>query len=255
MSPGEQASAPEPAWRRPARKAARRQPLSREAIVQATLRVLDAEGFERLSMRRVAAELGTGAGALYWHVAGKEELLTLVIDQVASELELPEPEPERWQEQLKELARELRSLMKRHRDVARISLGRIPLGPNTVRVIEWQLGLMRAAGIPDRTAALTGDLAALYVGAFAYEESLGLQSPDGRDRPPHEILAMIGDYFASLPADRFPNIVSLLPLLVAGDPDERFEFGLDVIVRGLAAQTEKAPPPSEGQAKPATSEA
>jgi AcrR family transcriptional regulator len=227
---------PEPPWRKPARRSPPRQPLSREAIVEAALRVLDAEGVDALTMRRVASELGTGAGALYWHVASKEELLVLLIDQVAGELELPEPDPARWQEQLKEAGRGMRALMKRHRDVARISLGRIPLGPNTIRVAEWQLGLMRAAGVPDRTAALTGDLFALYVGAFAYEESLGLQSPDGKQRSPHEIVAMIGEYFASLPADRFPNIAALSDELVAGDPDERFEFGMDVLIRGLAAE-------------------
>jgi AcrR family transcriptional regulator len=227
---------PEPPWRRPRRQTSRRQPLSREAIVEAALRVLDAEGLDGLTMRRVARELGTGAGALYWHVASKEELLVLVVDQVARELELPEPDHSRWQEQLKELGRAMRALMRKHRGVARISLGRIPLGPNTLRVAEWQLGLLRAAGVPDRTAALAGDLFALYVGAFVYEESLGVQSPDGRERPPREVVAMIADYFASLPADRFPNIAATLPLLTAGDPDERFEFGLDVLVRGVAAQ-------------------
>jgi AcrR family transcriptional regulator len=236
MAEPEAGPVPEPPWRKSARRSAPRQPLSREAIVEAALRVLDAEGVDGLTMRRVASELGTGAGALYWHVASKEELLVLVIDEVVSEFELPEPEPDRWQEQLKEMGREMRALMKRHRDVARISLGRIPLGPNILRVIEWQLGLMRAAGVSDRTAALAGDLFALYVGAFAYEESLGLQSPDGKQRPPHEIVAMIGEYFASLPADRFPNIAATLAVLVAGDPDERFEFGMDVLIRGLAAQ-------------------
>ena len=47
---------------------------------------------------------------------------------------------------------------------------------------------------------------------------------------------MIRDYFASLPADRFPHTVALADELVSGGPDERFEFGLDVIVRGLAAR-------------------
>jgi AcrR family transcriptional regulator len=236
MTQEDAALVPEPPWRKSTRRAARRQPLSREAIVEAALRVLDAEGVDALTMRRVATELGTGAGALYWHVASKEELLILLIDQVAGELELPEPDPGRWQEQLKQVGREMLRIFRSHRDVARISLGRIPIGPNTVRAAEWQLGLMRAAGVPDRAAALTLDLFALYVGAFAYEESLGLQSPDGRDRPPHEILAMIGGYFASLPADRFPNIAALTEEMMSGGPDERFEFGMDVLVRGLAAQ-------------------
>ncbi len=232
--PGDEHSIPIPPWWRIAKPSARRAPLTREAIIEAALHVLDEEGLDRVSMRRVAEELGTGAGSLYWHVGNKEELLELVLDRVSSELELPEPEPARWQEQLKDVAREMRTLMKRHRGVARISLGRIPIGPNLVRVVEWLLMLLREAGVPDRTASLTGDLLALYVGAFAYEESLPFNSPG--NAPPDQIATMIRDYFASLPPDRFPNIVARADELIAGGPDDRFEFGLEVIVQGLAAQ-------------------
>ena len=64
---------------------------------------------------------------------------------------------------------------------------------------------------------------------------LGFISPDGRDRPPHEILAMIQEYFASLPPERFPHTTAMAGHLTAGSPDERFAFGLEVIARGLAS--------------------
>jgi AcrR family transcriptional regulator len=229
-------SVPPPPWaREKKRRSARRAPLTRDAIVDAALALLDREGLDAVSMRRVAEELGTGAGSLYWHVANKEELLQLLIDRVADELRLPEPDPKRWQEQLKDVGRQFRALMKSHRDIARISLGRIPIGPNTVRVSEWMLSLLRGAGVPDRTAALALDLMALYVGAYAYEESLPFPSPAGDDASPEETIAMIRDYFASLPADRFPHTVALADQLMAGGPDERFEFGLNVLISGLAA--------------------
>ena len=69
---------------------------------------------------------------------------------------------------------------------AALTLGRIPTGPNVVRWAEWTLALMRGAGIP------------------------------------------------SLPADQFPNVLATLDELFSGGPDERFELGLDVILRGLA---------------------
>ena len=72
-------------------------------------------------------------------------------------------------------------------------------------------------------------------GAFAFEESLGLASPTGEDLPPERVVEMIGEYFRSLPPDRFPNTFAVLPYLTAGDVDERW-FGLDVLVRGLAAR-------------------
>jgi AcrR family transcriptional regulator len=235
---------PEPAWRTPSRPASTRRPLSRDAIVDAALRVLERDGAEGFSMRRVASELGTGAGALYWHVANKEELLLLAFDRVVDDVRLPEPDPARWKEQLRDVGWEMLRLMRAHRGIARISLGRIPVGPNLVRFAEWLLVLLRGAGIPDRAAALAGDLLGLYVGAFAYEESLGVASPDGRDRPVEEVVAMIGGYFASLPPEQFPNITALTGELMGGGPDERFAFGMDVIIEGLAAQRE--PPDDRG---------
>lgn len=157
--PGSEHSIPIPPWWRIPKPSARRAPLTREAIIEAALRVLDDEGLDSVSMRRVAEELGTGAGSPYWHVGNKEELLELLLDRVSSELELPEPQPDRWQEQLKEVARDMRTLMKRHRGVARISLGRIPIGPNLVRVVEWLLRLLRAAGVPRSHRLADGRLA------------------------------------------------------------------------------------------------
>jgi AcrR family transcriptional regulator len=236
-----EAGLPEPPWRRPVRAAGRRTPLSREAIVAAALDVLDREGVEGLSMRRVGEELGTGAASLYWHVGNKDELLELVLDRVIGELDLPSPDPARWEEQLKELFRQARQVLKRHGDVARISLGRIPVGPNTLQVMEWQFALLRGAGLPDRVVSHAGDILALYLGAYAFEESLGMASPMGAHVPPEEVAGMIGGYFASLPPDRFPHLVALAHSgdLMSGDLDERFEFGLDLLVRGLAAHAPK----------------
>ncbi len=69
---------------------------------------------------------------------------------------------------------------------------------------------------------------------YAFEESLGLASPTGEDLPPEQIMAMFREYLASLPTDRFPNTVAAVDLLMGGDAeDDRFAFGLDVIVRGI----------------------
>ena len=217
----------------------------------AALEVLDREGVEGLSMRRVGEALGTGAASLYWHVGNKDELLELVLDRVIGELDLPPPDPARWEEQLKDLLRQSRQVLKRHGDVARISLGRIPVGPNTLQVMEWQFALLRGAGLPDRVVSHASDILALYLGAYSFEESLGLASPMGAQVPPQEVAATIGGYLASLPPDRFPHLVALAHSgdLMSGDPDERFEFGLDLLVRGLAAHVARgsgSPTPPNG---------
>jgi TetR/AcrR family tetracycline transcriptional repressor len=236
---------PHPPWVRTRKpRGAPRAPLSRDAIVEAALLVVDREGLEGTSMRRVADELGTAPSALYWHVRNKDELLQLVLDRVAGEIELPPLDPEHWQEQLKALAREMRRVLTSHRDIARVTLGAIPVGPNILAVVEWMHALLREAGLPDRSVAFFGDLAGLYVGAYAFEESLGLASPTGEDQPPEQVVAMLREYWGSLPPTRFPHTLALLDRLFEGGPDERFEFGLDVIVRGLASlRADAAPDP------------
>ena len=227
---------PEPPWQAAPRQRPARAPLSREAVVDAALRVLDREGAAGLSMRRVADELGTGPASLYWHVANKDALIDLIIDRVAGEVPLPEPEPDRWQEQLRDWLLGVRGVFGRHPGVAALTLGRVPTGPNVVRWAEWTLALMRGAGIPDRIAAFAGDLLGLYLGATGYEAALPpMTSPTGEPLSPEEAAGMVRDYFASLPADQFPNVLATLDELFSGGPDERFELGLDVILRGLAS--------------------
>jgi AcrR family transcriptional regulator len=235
-----EADVPEAPWLRRTRPRRARAPLSREAIVEAALRVLDGEGASGLSMRRLAEELGSGAGAIYWHVANKEQLVQLVFDRVIEELPQPEPDPERWQEQLKQAARDARALMERHPGIAELSFGRVPLGPNAIRHLEWHLSLLRAGGLPNRVAALAGDLIFLYVGAFAYEDCVGAPSSLGEEAGGKDFIEEMREYLGSLPAEQFPNIAALAGELTAGGPDERFEFGLDILVAGLAAHSQRS---------------
>jgi TetR/AcrR family tetracycline transcriptional repressor len=89
----------------------------------------------------------------------------------------------------------------------------------------------------DRVIAYLGDPAGLYVGAYAYEEGIPLASPTGQDLPPDQVVAMFKDYVRSLPKDRFPNTLAAIDLLFSGDMDDRFEFGIDVLLQGLATYT------------------
>jgi AcrR family transcriptional regulator len=227
---------PDPPWQAASRARPARAPLSQDAIVHAALRVLDRDGSAGLSMRRVADELGTGPASLYWHVANKDALVNLIIDRVAGEVPLPKPDPDHWQEQLREWLLGVRRVFERHPGVAALTLGRVPTGPNVLRWAEWTLALLRGAGIPDRIAAFAGDLLGLYLGATGYEAAMPpMTSATGEPLSVEESVATIRGYFASLPADQFPNVVATVDDLVEGGPEERFELGLDVILRGLAS--------------------
>ena len=105
--------------------------LGRGRILRAAVRIADAEGLDALSMRRVAAELGTGAMSLYRHVPGKEELLLLMRDAAFGEFPLPPVPPRGWRAQLEVSSRSLWALYRRHPWVARTtSLTRPYAGPN-----------------------------------------------------------------------------------------------------------------------------
>ncbi|HEX2403614.1 MAG TPA: helix-turn-helix domain-containing protein, partial [Acidimicrobiia bacterium] len=106
-------SLPDPPWWEVPKRGEPRATLSREAIVDAAIEVLDRHGLDGLSMRRVAEVLGTGPASLYWHVADKEQLIHLILDRVMGELELSEPDSSRWEEQIREFARSGRAMFRR----------------------------------------------------------------------------------------------------------------------------------------------
>jgi AcrR family transcriptional regulator len=223
-------------WERTPRRESkrRRDPLTQHAIVDAAIKVLDAEGLDGLSMRRIADELDTGPASLYWHVGSKDGLLDLILERIIGEQEVPDPAPERWQEQLKEVFRGMRAMILSHRDVVRISIGRIPMGPNALRWSERVLAILRAGGVPDELAVLGHHLLISAVNGFTIDETgEGGQPPE--DHPPDEEIArMARDYVASLPPDHFPNMVAVADHYAMIDQDKRFELMLDLFVDGLA---------------------
>jgi AcrR family transcriptional regulator len=240
-APGDGPDIPPPPWQRlpdrPSRR--RREPISRDAIVKAAVGLLDREGLDALSMRRLGDELGAGAASLYWHVGSKDGLLDLVLDEIIGEQQVPDPEPERWQEQLKEVARAQRRTSLRHPYVVRVSIGRIPMGPNALRYSERVLAILRAAGLPPRLAVQGYLLLIATVNGFTMDEtgvgdaSTPITDPDAGD--------MARDYIASLPASLFPTMTELADEFAFADPDERFEFLVDIFVDGLARRAAAAP--------------
>ena len=227
---------PQPPWQRTPKRGSRRrrEPITREAIVDTALKVLDEEGMDGLSMRRIADELGTGAASLYWHVGSKDGLLDLVFDRIIGEQHVPDPEPGRWQEQLKEVARNMRTAIVSHRDVVEMSLGRIPMGPNALDWSERVLAILRSGGVPDHLAVVGVWLLTSVVNGFTMDETADYTPTTGEPRVSEEDARMASNYIASLPRDRFPNMVEVAQYYTAGDPNERFELLLDLFVDGLA---------------------
>jgi len=157
-----------------------------------------------------------------------------MVDRIAGEIEVPEPDPARWQDQLRTYARHAQRVWARHADITRASLASIPTRPNRLHVIEGLLAILRAAGFSDQLAAWAVDRLQLYIDADVYEGALyAAKIKQGFEV--EEYLSSIRDYFRRLPADRFPVIASMADTMVA-DSDQRFEFGVELLLAGLAAR-------------------
>jgi AcrR family transcriptional regulator len=254
-TPGVDAAAPPdpinvaaPPWA-PAVKAraarAEKPALSRTAIVEAALRIIDTEGVESVSMRRVAQEFGTGAASLYAHVANKDELFELVVDAVMGEIITTMRsvgDRSDWRERVKEMTRRGTEVLRSHRDVAKAFLGRIPFGPNGLRAVEAQLAILRSAGVPDRVAAYVGDLLGTYMVAAVIEEGMWKSRfPGATEDDIARQMEEVRKYLESLPPAMFPHLVALSGHMVAGASGgfDRFELGLDIIVRGIDSYVER----------------
>ena len=154
--------------------------------------------------------------------------------RIAGEIEVPEPDPARWQDQLRTYAGHAQRVWSRHADITRASLASIPTGPNRMRVIEGLLAILRAAGFADQMAAWAVDRLQIYIDADVYEGALyAAKIKQGLEV--QEYLISIRDYFRRLPADRFPIIASIAETIVA-DSDQRFEFGVELFLDGLQAR-------------------
>ncbi|MFC6082047.1 TetR/AcrR family transcriptional regulator [Sphaerisporangium aureirubrum] len=234
---------PPPPWDRGRKRPApARVPLTQERIVEAAYVVLDREGYDGLSMRQVAAELGVAVSALYAHVSGKDDLLQLMYERLFEGYELPAPDPERWTQQVTDFAHDWRALLLRHRDMARISMAQVPFTPAMLPTVEKLFAIFRAAGLPDEIAGTAGDILATYIDGFSYEESMWEERQrDSAAANWDEMRTTLMTYFASLPPDHFPSLVALSDHLFHTDNDARFSLGLDILLRGLSTFIPKPP--------------
>ncbi|MEV6928568.1 TetR/AcrR family transcriptional regulator [Dactylosporangium sp. NPDC051485] len=228
------AAIPAPPWRAPKKPPAARQPLSAGAVLSTALRLVDRDGLDALSMRRVAQELGTGAASLYAYFANKDELLEQLLDRVIGDIPLPSDAAPDWIAEVKRSCYASRDVFCAHRDLVKVARGSIPIGPNSLRYTEAMLAVLRGAGIPDRIAAWGMDQLSMVIVADAAESAAHAERGHGAEADSAPYLNQIRDYLAALPIDEFPNLVAMAPAMVEGSGDERFSFAIDLMVDGLA---------------------
>jgi AcrR family transcriptional regulator len=204
-------------------------PLSKDAIVDAALAILQSEGLGAVSMRRVAAALDTGAGSLYVYVAGRDGLLAAMSDRITATIDLETPDPSRWRAQLHSLLERMRDALVAHPGIAAATMIDPPQTDAVLALLENMLGLLLAGGLDAQDAAWVADMFAAQVTFAAIEAEL-------RPTDSETFAAEITAAFAQLPADRYPLITAHTAQLVAGDGDQRFRFAIDVVIDGVLAR-------------------
>ena len=212
--------------------------LSTDRIVEVAIEQMREHGYDAVTMRSIARELGTGPASLYAHVANRAELDQLVVGRVGSQWQIPDPDPEHWDEQVRECLVQLLEIYRANPGVARCSMGMIPLDPGALLVSERFLALLRAGGVADQHAAWFLDLCSLYVAAVAMEEDMWrMPGPSVGDQHPAEtedaVVANVRSVFEQLPGEHFPLLRALATTMTAGSADDRFRFGVDLILGGL----------------------
>jgi AcrR family transcriptional regulator len=230
-----------PWWPEPRDRAVDREPLSRAQIVDAAIRLIDADGLESLSMRKLAKELGAGATTLYWHVRDKDELIDLVMDQIAAEVEVADDPVLSWTERTTRMAWGFRAALRRHRNVAVLFGARINMGPNMLLAIEQLLAIMREAGFSGTRLTLAFSAVLNYALGTGVLEGRGISGPGTEGKSPEEIQALFAQMISSLPPGQYPNLVRLIPDSNFDEisEDQQFGWGLQRLLDGLEAELAK----------------
>jgi len=211
----------------------RKKPITVDRITDAALQVVATDGYDALTIRRVAAVLGTGASSLYAHIVNKDDIDDLLIGRLYAEVVLPEPDPAAWHEQLLGVYRQIRDLYLKYPGVSRAALAIAPTNLETLRVGEGILAILLAGGIEPGVAGWARDAMSLYVSAFALEQSLVQQRRRQQDQEWVLSREELLDRFTALPAERFPHTQRHAAELISGTGQDRFEFALGLLMNNL----------------------
>ncbi|MGW4569014.1 TetR/AcrR family transcriptional regulator [Streptomyces sp. NPDC004561] len=220
--------------------------LDRERITAVSVRLLDAEGLARFSMRRLAGELNVTAMSLYWYVDTKDDLLELALDAVYGGLRLPaEEDGPDWREQLRALAAEYRALLVRHPWLSRLAGQYLNIGPNSLGFSRSVRRTLGRAGLPEHR--VMGAISAVFQFVYGYGTTeaqfmsriadFGL-SPD--DYYQQAVNSVRQD---PATADSVRESRSIMDArgggTVAEMMDRDFTFALDLLIAGIEAMVER----------------
>jgi AcrR family transcriptional regulator len=199
--------------------------LTRGRIVQAAVDMIERDGEDAVSMRRIAARLQCGVMSLYNHIANKEALLDAVAEHIMADFEFAADAHTDWRDQARALVRSFRKISRRYPRCINLVIMRQLNTDAGLRPLESALATTRAAGFDGETAVrIMRAFVSYALGSLVNEARLTRIRATGTPHADH-----------TPDARRFPNIVELADELTHLDHEADFEFGLDLLINAVAA--------------------
>ncbi|HEU5389186.1 MAG TPA: TetR/AcrR family transcriptional regulator C-terminal domain-containing protein [Streptosporangiaceae bacterium] len=195
--------------------------LRRAQVVDVAIELLDADGLDALTMRKLATRLGVQPGALYWHFAGKQALLDAMADRFLEGFTAGRPAGP-WDEQFAVLGWRLRQVLLSHRDGARVMAGTYVAEPNTILLGNVAIEILQDAGLAPERAGWATFAAFHFILGHTIEEQAQLE------------LTKRGAWEPKLTVDGIEN--KLAATAFTADPAERFGYGLELFLDGIRRQ-------------------
>lgn len=220
-------TSPQPRSRRerPAKPA-----LSREGIIDAAVRVMRAEGLQRVTMRRLAQELDTGPASLYVYVANTAELHAAILDDLLGRVDLgPVTAGGDWRERVEAVLGSYSGVLFQHPSLAQSALVARPSGPHYLDLVEALLALLDEGGVPAGQAAWGVDALLLMATASAAEQSTRQGSADAEKE--WDALARA---LRDASPDHRPHVAALAGDLLSGPPEARHAWVVRMLLNGMA---------------------
>jgi len=215
--------------------------LSREQIVRAAIDIADAEGMETLSIRQIAAKLGVSTMALYWYVESKDDVLDLMIDAAYAEIQFPPQPSTDWRADCTNLAKHVRTVMRRHPWLAALSSNRPLLGPNALKLHEYLFATLSLLGLNPQITLELVDVVGAYLRGFVQQE-LGEAEAQRRSGLSETEWRMSVDPYIHdhvIASGQYPHLADYFSHVEKWDNDKRFDFGLDFLLDSMSVRAQQ----------------
>ena len=188
-------------------------------------------------MRLLADRLGSGTATLYRHLASKDELMAYVVDRILGEVDIETDadtlSTTTWQEATARGASAFYEVLKNHPNALPLLVAQVPVGPNALAHRERSVAVLLACGFPLDLAARAYTAVAHYVVGFTLQQHT-------QGAPGQEDATTLRDFYRSLPAEQYPDLVELADELTSRTATEEFEFGLACLLDGVELRLRQA---------------